>query len=77
MKELKDWEVEIMEAVLMGRGDHGKCDCCSRDSILIECSSRRMDVDNNYNLCSYCAADHHEYWDEMWAAYYAGLLQHD
>lgn len=25
-------------------------------------------------LCPECAKFHHEYWDEMWNEYYAGLL---
>lgn len=25
-------------------------------------------------LCRGCAKDHHDYWDERWAEYYAGLL---
>lgn len=25
-------------------------------------------------LCRVCAADHHEYWDEMWASYRSGLM---
>lgn len=32
------------------------------------------DPNHDIMLCRECAAAHHEYWDEMWADYYSGLL---
>ena len=71
---LKDWEVEIMEATLLGHGDHGYCDFCAERSILIYCESRRMDSDKSYNLCPHCTAEYHERWDEQWEEYYRGRM---
>lgn len=32
------------------------------------------DPNRDLYLCRDCAKFHHEYWDEMWAEYYSGLL---
>ena len=71
---LKDWEEEVMEALLLGHGDRGKCEMCEEETIMVECSSRRMDTDKVYNLCPICASEHHQYWDDMWAEYYRGIM---
>jgi len=36
----------------------------------------KTDIDPNRPIafCKECAQNHHEYWGEMWAEYYAGLL---
>ncbi len=74
MKKLKDWEEEVMEALLLGHGDKGKCECCEEETVLVHCGSRRMDTDVGHNLCPMCATEHHEYWDDMWAEYWSSRL---
>jgi hypothetical protein len=32
------------------------------------------DPNRDVNLCAPCAEEHHAYWDERWAEYYAGCL---
>jgi len=71
---MKDWEEEVMEALLLGHGDKGICDCCKQEDIIVPCDSRRMDSDAIHNLCPVCATEHHQYWDEMWANYWSSRL---
>jgi hypothetical protein len=56
---------------------------CERKGVTVRMeSSRTMYADDpertgsnrDARLCAECAREHHEYWDEMWDTYYAGLL---
>ena len=74
MRVLKDWEEEVMEALLLGHGERGVCECCKQEDIMVPCGSRRLDSNTVHILCPVCASEHHEYWDDMWADYWSSIL---
>ena len=64
-------EVELLEL------NKGKCEGpCQREEDVprLLCQSRRMDSAQEYMLCSYCAEEYEEFWDEMWSMYYSEVL---
>ena len=69
----KSWRQDVMEAFL-GLTDVGECFRCAKQLPLVECDSRRLDSDNGYMLCAWCAEEYHEHWDEMWNEYWSGRL---
>jgi len=58
---------EIVEVELL-RLNIGKCEGpCEREDVpRIICQSRRMDDAKEWTLCSACAEEYEEFWDDMW-----------
>jgi len=62
-----------------GSEDSGamKCEYCGNPGATKR-KCRTMYADDTKNvdpvLCDECATGYNEYWDEMWAEYYSGLL---
>lgn len=53
------------------------CEQCGAPyAYLVECRTRYADDSQNVCpvLCSPCEQRYTEYWDDMWAEYYAGLM---
>jgi len=58
--------------------------CYSTEGVEFESSRTQYYFEGEWNdprnpnapipLCRACAKDHHEYWNDMWAQYYGGLL---
>jgi hypothetical protein len=79
-KELTEAEVRF----ILGR-ELAQCECCgTSEGVELEDSrtcymhgttdDSAEDPNRQVALCRECAKEHHEYWDSMWADYYAGRL---
>jgi hypothetical protein len=73
-EKLSEWlKDEIVEVELL-QLDIAKCEHCERVEPTIEMPSRRMDCNKSWTLCTSCAEEYDEYWNDMWADYYSSRL---
>jgi len=73
----KDLHEEIVEVELL-QLNVGICPgairSCGQERPLIKVGPRRRDYDDSCTVCTLCAQEYTEHWDEMWDMYWSDRL---
>ncbi len=75
---MNEWLLDEIVEVELLQLDVGICPGamhpCGQKRPLITIGPRRKDYDDSITVCTLCAQEYEQYWDEMWADYYNSVL---